>query len=63
VTVRKASEFGKGAQNILEDDQEHEQESDHEGEEEHADGFGQNERLVSGTLKGLKLEMGLGENG
>lgn len=46
VAVGEAGDFGKGAEDVLKDDEEDEQEGEHKGEEEPGDGFGEDEEGV-----------------
>lgn len=44
MAVGEACDFGKGAEDVLEDDKEDEEEGNHEGEEKERDGFGEDEQ-------------------
>lgn len=46
MSICKAGDLGKRAQDVLPDDEEHEQEGDHEWEEHQAGCFGQDESFV-----------------
>lgn len=60
--VGEACNFGKSAEDVFEDDEEDKQESDHEGEEQVANGLGEDETAVHvGELRRLEADRGLVE--
>lgn len=63
VSVRKPSQFCKRAQNVFEDNQEHQQEGDHEGEQKHANSLSQDKRLVNHVGHHFELRMSFVKNG
>ena len=46
MAVSEAGDLGEGAEQVLPDDEEDEQEGDHEGKQKQGDGFSEDERAV-----------------
>lgn len=63
MTVGETGDLGKGAEEVLEDDEEDEQEGDGEREQEHADGLGEDEGLVADAGGAVEVHVGLAEDG
>lgn len=51
VSIGEARDLGKGAQDVLEDDEEYEQEGQHEGEKQPGDGLCQNEEGLDSACR------------
>lgn len=60
VAVGEAGDFGKGAEDVFEDDEEDEQESEHEGEEQPGDCLGEDEARLEGHGGGRVDKVGGG---
>ena len=64
VAVGEAGQLGKGAEHVLEDDQEDEQEADHEREQQHRDCLGEHESAVQVRCRGfVEAQRGLVQRG
>jgi len=63
VAVGEAGELGEGAEGILPDDEESEEEFDHEGEEHEGDGLGEDEGFVRHVICLFEADGGVGEDG
>lgn len=61
VSVGEASDFGKGAEDVLKDDEEDEKEGEHEGEEQPGDCLGEDEARLEGHGGGRVDEVGGGD--
>jgi len=63
VAVGKAGDFGEGAEDVFEDDEEDEEQGDHEGEEEHADALGEDEARFGEAFDAFQPQSRLVQDG
>lgn len=63
VAVGKVGDLGKGAQNVLEDDEEDEEKGQHEGEQQPGDGLGKDEQGLGGRRDRVEAPAGLLQHG